>query len=249
MPFFFSKVAYRSNHIATVPWPCSTRPRALVLLGGKRSRFQKCHFQNAIPKGGDPRALKSGKVDGKPSVLAPQIGPGRSKLLGLHRDQFDHNSTMPAKRRGIRELAQNGSRIQSPGILSKRAFALLERGPRRVKGSIPVLSEHIYPSAKAFWNSDKRKSPNRAPQERGFLLGGRGRRGNLGPWASEGRLSERGGGRGRRGNLEVGPHFGGCIPGRLRRAPRAADASTRSACAAGRAAKAGRANGGGASAE
>ena len=168
MPFFFSKVAYRSNHIATVPWPCSTRPRALVLSGGKNSRFQKCHFQNAIPKGGDPRALKLGKVDGKPSVLAPQIGPGRSKLLGLHRDQFDHNSTMPAKRRGIRELAQNGSRIQSPGILSKRAFALLERGPRRVKGSIPVLSEHIYPSAKTFRNSDKASSPNRGPQVRRF---------------------------------------------------------------------------------
>ena len=48
---------------------------------------------------------------------------------------------------------------------------------------------------------------------------------------------------------QVLPHFGGCIPGRLRRAPRAADAFTRSACAAERGKIAGFANGGAASAE
>ena len=48
---------------------------------------------------------------------------------------------------------------------------------------------------------------------------------------------------------QVLPHFGGCIPGRLRRAPRAADAFTRSACAAESEKIAGFANGGAASAE
>ena len=51
---------------------------------------------------------------------------------------------------------------------SGMAFTALGSGPRGVGHSNSIVSEYIYPSAKAFRDSDRRRSPNRGPQGRRF---------------------------------------------------------------------------------
>ena len=48
---------------------------------------------------------------------------------------------------------------------SGMAFTALGSGPRGVGHCNSIVSEYIYPSAKAFRDSDRRRSPNRSPQE------------------------------------------------------------------------------------
>ena len=57
---------------------------------------------------------------------------------------------------------------------SKRVVAASKWVPRNDFCDGSILSEQIYPSAKTFWNSYKRKSQNQNPQERGWSDEGRG---------------------------------------------------------------------------
>ena len=58
------------------------------------------------------------------------------------------------------------SKIRIHGGDSKRVVAASKWTPRDDFRDSWILSEQMNPSAKTFWNSDRRRSPNQGPQER-----------------------------------------------------------------------------------